>query len=260
MALYIEAGYELADLGTYVLAVVETGGGGFTGSPITLASGTRFLSSTAVAATGDFAGRVTGYTDLISEIKTALNAGTSGGAYTVTFDKTTERVTIAHTGGSVTAFSLTATTNGGLIGQISTKSGALSYAMDVTPDYWISGDVGFWADYHEQESDEDIGFTNRAQDGTPYGVAKDGTATFLDLTVPLEPRASVYTSHAAASDPWTWQKLFRHSRNVYPLAIDDGTLQHFVKLRRPAFRPLRRAADYVGHFDVRLESELLARI
>jgi hypothetical protein len=259
MVLYVEAGYELADLGTYVLDVVETGGNTFT---VTLATGTHFLTSTAASATGDFSARVTGYTSLLTAIDAALEAGGAGtNAYTVAFSKTTERVTITHDGtASVTAISLTATTNGGLIGHTTVQSAALTHEMDVTPEHWISGDVGFWSDFHEQESDEDIGFTTRAQDGTAYGVAKDGVATFLDMTVALEPRASVYNTYSAASDPYTWQDFFKHVRNVYPVAIYDGTTQHFVKLRRPAFRPLRRSADYVGHFDIRLESELLARI
>ncbi len=160
----------------------------------------------------------------------------------------------------MTAISLTATTNGGLIGHTTVQSAALTHEMDITPEYWISGDIGFWADFHEEEADADIGFISNMNDGTPFGVSKDGTATHLNLTVPLEPQAAVYTSYANASDPWTWQKLFRHARHVYPVAIDDGTLQHFCKLRRPAFRPLRRAADYVGHYDIRLETQLLARI
>ena len=259
MTLFIEAGYELSDLGTYVLDVIETGGNTFT---VTLASGKHFLRSSAATATGDFASRVTGYTDLLTAIDVALEADGAGtNAYTVAFNTTTERVTITHDGtASVTAISLTATTNGGLIGHTTVQSGALSHEMDVTPEYWISGDVGFWADFSEEESEEDIGFTNRAHDGTPYGVAKDGTATFLNMTVPLEPRASVYTTYAAAADPWTWQKLFKHARNVFPIAIDDATTRHYVKLRRPSFRPLRRSSDYVGHFDIRLEGELLGRI
>ena len=252
MTLYVEAGY--------VLDVVETGGNTFT---VTLASGTHFLTSTAAAAAGDFAARVTIYTSFLTALDTALEAGGAGAnTYTVAFDKVTERVTITNNGngGTITAISLTPTTNGGLIGQTAVKSGALAHTMQRTPDYWISGAVGFWSDYHEQESDEDIGFTSRMHDGTPYGVSKDGVATNVDMTIALEPRAKVYTAHAAASDPWTWQKLFRHARNVSPVLVDDGTLKHVLKLRRPAFRPLRRSADYQGHFDVRLETELLARI
>lgn len=259
MVLYVEAGYELADLGTYVLDVVETGGNTFT---VTLATGKHFLTSSGASATGDFSAKVTGYTSLLTAIDVALEAGGAGSnAYTVAFSKTTERVTITHDGtSSVTAISLTATTNGGLIGHTTVHSGALTHAMDITPEYWISGDQGFWSDQVEQESDEDIGFIQHAQDGTPYGVAKDGTATHWDVTIPLEPRPIVYTGYLEAAAPWTWQKLYRHARVVYPIAVDDGTLQHFVKLRRGAFRPLRRNSNYVGHFDIRLETELLARI
>lgn len=260
MSIYIEAGYELADLGTYVLTVVETGGTGASFA-VTLATGTHFLQADASGAEGDFKDRVTGYTPLLDAIVTGLDAGSTA-TYSATLDKVTERVTLtlAPAATGITSVSFTATTNGGLIGHTTVHSGALTYEMDITPEYWISGDVGFWAGKEEEESDADISFTQRMHDGTPYGVSKDGTATHLNLTIPLEPQASVYTSYASASDPWTWQKLFRHARNVYPIVIDDGTLEHYVKLRRTAFRPLHRSVDYEGHFDIRLETELLARI
>jgi len=259
MSLHIQAGYDLADLGTYVLDVVETGGNTFT---VTLATGTHFLSASGASATGDHSSMVTGYTDLLSAIDTALEAGGAGtNAYTVTFDTTTERVTITHDGSaSVTAISLTATTNGGLIGHTTVQSGALTHEMDITPEYWISGEIGFWSNRVEREDDSDVGFTVLAHNGKPHGVAKDGVGIMYDVTVPLEPQAIVYTDYATAADPWTWQKLFRHARNVYPLSINDGTRNMFVKLRQPSFRPQKRSADYDGHYDVRLESWLLARI
>lgn len=260
MTLYVEAGYDLADLGGYELAVVETGGNTFT---VSLPTGKHFLrtNGATVSIFGDFTAMVTPYTDLVGAIETALNLGTAAGAYSVTFDPTTQRVTIAHDGTApVTAIALTGLTTPGLIGQTVAHSGALSHEMDRTPDYWISGSIGFWSDYHEREGGEDIGFTVLAHNGRPHGVAKEGASTELNLTVPLEPRAIVYTAHSVASDPWTWQKLFRHARNVDPIAIDDGTLQHFVKLRDPRFDPLRRSADYLGHFDIRIASYLLARI
>lgn len=258
MTLVIEAGFDLVDLDGYALAVVETGGNSFNAI---MTSGQYFLRSNPVSATGDHAALVTSYLSFTTELQALLNAGGAGASsYTVTMDTTTERVTIEHDGtASVTAVSLTPTTNGGIIGQTGALSGALSHEMQRTPDYWIKGDVGFWSDYHEHEDDSDAAFTHRTHDGRPYGIAKSGVATFLDLTVPLEPRASVYTAYASSSDPWTWQALFRHARNVFVIAIDDGTLIHFTKLRSPVFNPLRRATDYVGHFDIRLETDLLAR-
>lgn len=263
MALFVEAGYELGDtaIGGYTLDVVETGGATFT---VSIATGTYFLTTDASTATGDHAARVTGYTSLIAKIETDLNAGAGGGAtdpYTVTFSTTTKRVTITHDGGgTVTAVQLTATNAGGLIGQTATKSGALSHEMDRTPDYFIAGAIGFFSNIVEEESDDDRGEIVIAEDGTPFGKARKVVPNHFDVTFPLEPRAIVRTSYATSDDPWTWQKLFRHARNVYPMAYDDGTTEHFVKLRRPVFRPLKRAENYEGHFDIRIAGYLLGRI
>jgi len=159
VTLYVEAGYDLADLGGYELAVVETGGNTFT---VSLPTGKHFLrtNGATVSIFGDFTAMVTPYTDLVGAIETALNLGTAAGAYSVAFDPTTQRVTIAHDGTApVTAVALTGLTTPGLIGQTVAHSGALSHEMDRTPDYWISGSIGFWSDYHEREGVEDIGFT-----------------------------------------------------------------------------------------------------
>lgn len=257
MTLYIEAGFDLAD-GEYVLDVVETGGSTFT---VTMSSGTHFLRATGVGATGDHASLATGYTSFLAALETALNAGGTAG-YTVSFSESTERVTIAHDGsGGVSAIALTATTRGSYIGQTATKSGALSHAMDVTPYYWISGSVGYWSRYAEYEDRDGVAYDVIAHSGRPHGIARSVVPIHLDLTVPLEPQAIVYSHQQGASDPWTWQDLFRHARNVWPLAIDDGTHIHYTRLRREgaAFAPKAISSDYVGHWDIPLKMRLLAR-
>ena len=260
MALYVEAGFDLADLGGYVLDVVETGGNTFT---VTLASGTYFLRTDGATAAGDYASKVTGYDDLLGAIEAALDAGTGGGGYSVSFSTSTNRVTITHDGGGgVTAVQLTATTNGGLIGQTATKSSALTHEMDVTPDYWIDCDFGWWADWDEYENDEDVAWDEEAWDGTPTGGSRSGVATFVDLTVPLELEEAVYTHKATSSAPWTWRDLFRHVRNLLPICLDDGTTKHFLRLRArgSAFKPRELAGNYRGHFDIPLRTRLLGRI
>lgn len=260
MALYCEAGFDLADIGTYTIDVVETGGATFTTS---LMSGTYFLRTDGAAATGFVSDEVAAYDDFLGDLQAQLDAdGTAG--YTVSFSPTTERVTIAHDGsGGVSAIQLTATANGGILGHTSVLSGALSHELDRTPDYWLSGALGFYgADFREYEADE-VGFEVVSHGGIPHGIPFDYVPTFLDLSFPAEPRAKVYNSHATSSDPWTWQDLFAHARMVYPLCIDDGTYQHFCKLteRAASFRPRPLATGYLAYWDILLKPmHLLGRV
>lgn len=259
MALYVAAGFDLADA-YYVLDVVETGGNTFT---VTMSSGTHFLDRTGAAASGDHADLAMGYTSFLTALQTALNAGTDGGTgYTVSFSATTARVTITRsTAAGVSAVQLTATTRGTYIGQTSTKSGSLSYEMDVTPYHWISGTIGYWSNWLEREDRDGVAYDVIAHSGRPHGIARSVVPIEVDFIVPLEPRAVVYSTHAAAATPWTWQHLFKHARNTLPLQVNDGTHVHYLRLREDgaAFVPRARAADYVGHWDVPIRARLLAR-
>lgn len=256
--LQIEAGFDLADIaGGLVLSVVETGGSSWT---TTLSTGTYFLRTDASASTGDFASLVTSYTDLLTAIEDDFNANGSG-TWSITFDVTSKLVQFDVTGGGVTAASITPTSGGGLVGLDSAASGSTALEGDRTPDYYIDSDIGYWAEWDEREVEPDAMVDVVAHDGTPHGIAPEGVETHLDLVVPMEPRAKVYTRFAASSDPWAWQALFRHVRNVEPLAIYDGEETHFVRLRKEgaAFRPRKVSQDYVGHYDVPLLTRLLAR-
>lgn len=260
MALTVQSGFDLADEGSYVLNVVETGGNTFA---VTIASGTYFLARTAAAATGDHASLVTGYVNFLTAVQTALNAGTDGGSgYTVTLSTTTNLVTITRTSAAgVSAVSLTPTSRGYLLGHTSVKSGALTHAMDVAPRHWLNGAIGFWAGYLEREDNEDVATDVIAWSGRPHGIAREGVPVLLDMSIPLEPRAMVYRDRAAAASPWTWEAMFRHCRNVRPLAIDDDEFIHYCLLtdKGSAFVPTPRSKDYVGHYDIPLRMRLLAR-
>lgn len=258
MGLFVSAGYDLADVGSYELAVVETGGNTFN---VEKTSGKYFLGTNAASASGDYASLVTGFGSLLADIETALNAGTGGGAYTVSQSSTTGLVTIAHNGvGGVSAVSLTATARGALIGQTATKSGALSHTMDRVPDYWLSGAIGFWSAYREYEDPDGVARDVIAHSGKPHGIARRIVPTLIDLEVPSEPIEAIYTSRAPAG-AWTWQALFRHVRNTLPLAVDDGTFIHYTRLteKGAVFSPIPRARDYLGHLDIPLRMRLLAR-
>lgn len=258
--LQIEAGFDLADFPDVTFDVVETGGNTFT---TTMSTGAYFLRTDASAVTGDFASKVTSYGSFIQAVEDDWNSqGAAGGTYTLSFNATTELVSISHDGGgSVTAVSITPTSGGGLLGLSSVKSGALSYNGDRTPDYYIGGTIGYWASWREYEREPDALVDVVAHDGTPHGLAPAGIETWVDFDVPMEPRAMIYTRAAASASPWVWQDLFRHARNTEPLAVYDGEETHFLRLRKEgaAFRPQPVTRDYVGHYDVPIRARLLGR-
>lgn len=256
--LQIDAGFDLSDLGGLVLDVVESGGATFT---TTISSGSYFTRIDAGAAAGDFASLVAPFGSLLDDIETDFNAQGSG-TWTVSYVPADRVVRFTCSGGGVSAVSITPTTNGGLVGLTGAVSAALTHDGQRTPDYVIDGEIGYWAAWDEREIETDALVDVVAHDGTPHGLAPEGLETHIDLVVPMEPRAKVFTRAAASSAPWTWRDLFRHARNVFPLAIDDGTEVHLVRLRREgaAFKPRKIAGDYVGHYDIALATRLLGRV
>jgi hypothetical protein len=259
MALYIESGFDLGDE-PYSIDVVETGGNSFTAS---LSSGTYFFSTDASSATGDQSALVTGYGDFLAALEAALDTGgaAGAGAYTVSFSTSTARVTITHSGaGGVTAIQLTANTRGTYIGHTTVLSGALTHELDTAPYHWLSGTVGYWSRYVDHEIG-DMATDVVSHSARPYGIARVTPEHEIRMDVSMEPRAIVYTDHAAAASPWTWQRFFRHVRNIQPIMINDGTHKHYCKLqdRGALFSPRSVSSDYVGHWDIRLRMRLLAR-
>jgi hypothetical protein len=259
--LQIEAGFDLADIGGIELDVVETGGNAFT---TTITSGTYFLRTDASSATGDHTASVTGYGSLLAAITADFNAQGAGSlTYTSGFDLSPDKVTFSHSGGGgVTNVQITPVTNGGLLGLTGALSGLSALIAHRPPDYYVDGDVGYWAEWREREVEADAMVDVVAHDGTPHGLAPEGVETHLDFVVPMEPRAKVYTRHASASQPWTWRDTFRHVRNVLPLAVYDGEETHLVRLRREgaAFAPRSVTRDYVGHYDIPIRARLLGRL
>lgn len=262
MRMDFQAGIELSDT-PLVLGIVETGGASFT---VTLNSGRCFLSVTAASATGDYAALVTPYAPpLLARLTTACNAGTGSGSYAWTFDPDTQRVTVVHTGGSVTAVQITPTTGGGLIGMTGVVSASKSHTMQRTPDYWIGSAVGYYgSDWSGEYEGGEGGVDVEAHDGTPSGIAVDGLPTYLDFSVPLEPVAVVgnHPALVSASQPWTWRDLFRYVRNEIPIAVVFDTETLFVRLRAEGsrFRPRALGGGYLGHWDIPLQTRVLGRV
>jgi hypothetical protein len=266
VSLFFEAGYDLAELGGFQVNIVETGGNTFS---VTKTTGKYFLRTSGSGATGDFVSKISAYIALLTDLQTALNAGTGSGTYTVTFSLTgvtpgAERVVVSHAGGSVTAFSIAPVTNATLIGLTSTLSGSLSHTMQRTPTYFRNARVGFWTDWSgEYEGGEDIAIDQESHDGTPHGISKMDAPSYLDFTVPLEPVAVVgnYPKQVAVSESWTWRSLWQHARNIWPIVMDDATEAYFLRLRAEGarFRPQTVGGNYIAHWDLPFETRVLAR-
>jgi hypothetical protein len=266
VSLYIEAGYDLADIGALAFNVIETGGASFS---ISLSSGKHFLRTSAAAATGDFAAKVTSYTDILTTLQTALNAGTGSGAYTVSFSTITEKVTIAHAGGTVTAFQILIVSNTGIIGFVANRSGALSYAGERSPDYWMkTAENGLTDNDGEYEGGDEVAYDVEAHDGTPSGTAKEDAPIYWDFVCPLEPVEKTgnfpHRLASASIRPWTWKQLFKHCRNVYPISVNNEEIPEtvFARLRADGckFEPRRVGDNYQAHYDIPLRTRVLARL
>ena len=256
MTLTIESAFDISDIGTVTVSVVETGGSSFSAS---VSSGQYFLSYSGASAVGDFADRVTSITSFLAALASALTAAGTG-TYTCTLDTTTKRVSIAQSGGAVTAIAVTPVANGNVIGLSSVASGGLTVTAQASPYYRITPASGFYTDKKEREYKKDLAWDVVAFSGRVTGMSRSIAAKRLDLTVPLEPQAMVEAMYATTDDPWTWEHLFRHARNQQPLLIDDTKHVRFVYLTAEGagWRPKAIASNYDAYYDVDILSWLQA--
>lgn len=279
MTLYLEQGIDITVLagslgGALSFTLTETGGGGNVAN-VSLPSGTHFLTidgTTIDRPDPDDDPIDLGYSPLTTAVQTAINAVAALAAtYTVTFNPTTERITIAGDGaGGVTSFALTNMSELArrALGYTSNKSGAGPHAADRAPYYWMKCSEGGLTDYFRDEEEEsEIGEDLRSHGADVYGIDQDELPIKFDAVIPLEPRAKLWTEDASATVPWTWQRFFRYSRQMTPTAIafDNGTISwtRFVFLtkagRRFAPRP-RQSKNVWTYGDVPITSWEIGRL
>lgn len=250
MTARIYAAFDAARIGTLSATLTETGGGGATGA-ISLTGyycythGLSAYESTA--------------TVFETALKTALEA-VGNATYTVALNTTTRRVTISAAGGGVTAFALTVRSAAfdnalGLSGAI---SGALSYAATNAPYYFKDGSVGAvtaYTGYIPRETG-DIAKDRIAYDGTGYGVSQETAARAFEATFPLEPAAVIGDLWATTSEPWTWEKFFKHVRNTELFVVDISSPSQKLVSRLRAdgakFDPGLLGGEYFAVMDIRL--------
>jgi hypothetical protein len=274
MTLYVQAGFDLEVLvgkagANLSFVLTETGGGGATGS-VSLSSGTHFLSidGTSITKPDGETALALAYTPFTTALKAALDA-IGNATYAVSFSSSTERLTIAAAGGGVTSFAIATFSSVAqkVLGFTSNRSGALTYDGDRAPWYWIKASQGGLSDYFwDEEEDGELGEDLKAHDGTVFALAEDEVPTLFDAKVPLEPRAKLWNEFASATVPFTWQRLFRHARNVEPIALDysDGSItrKFFIRLRQDGrlFKPVpRQTKNWWEYGDVELKARLLGK-
>lgn len=279
MTLYIEQSIDLDVLCAKLSAnlsftLTETGGGAPGSGSVSIATGQHFLTvdgSVVEKPDPDDAPLDLEHTPLLTAIQDAINALALSATYAVTFDPVTERVAIAGDGaGGVTSFALTAMSSVAqrCLGYTSNKSGAGPHAADRAPYYWMKCSEGGLTDYfNNEEAESEIGEDLRSHGADVYGIDQDELPMRFDAVIPLEPRAKLWTDAASATVPWTWERFFRHARQMGPAAIafDNGTVSwtKFVLLdkagRRFAPRP-RQSKNLWTYGDVPITAWLLGSL
>lgn len=215
MAVSIEAAIDFRFISSASCTLTETGGGGATGSiQFTSADGPFFLSD------DNSAFEAPTFSSIMDALKAKLDA-VGNADYAVSFNSTTQKVTISASGGSVTAFALTFNTSfGNIFGLTSSKTGAMTYESDVAPYYQIQTTLGVLSNYGGViEDGKDGTIDHIAHDGTAYGIAKPGVPVMFQADIPHEPREVVDDEATENSVPWTWLHFFRYTRNTIPYSL-----------------------------------------
>jgi hypothetical protein len=235
VTLYVETGFDLEAHGPISFTLTENG---IAVGVVQMIAGTYFLTIDGTTVTRpDFETVVTfGWAPFLPALKAALEA-VGAGTYTVTFDAVTQRITISVTG--VATFSMSGFNAHALkvLGYTTALGNASSHTSARAPWYRIQTNLGCLTDFFwDAEEDGDLGEEVIAHDGIDAALAEDELPVKFDAVLPHEPRAIVWNEFASTSVPFTWQRLFRHVRNVVPVCFDfaDGTItrKFFVRFRR----------------------------
>ncbi len=251
MSARVYAAFDAARIGPMTATLTETGGGGATG---------------AIDLTGYYiyTKNVSAWDATIAIFETALKAALEAigaATYTVTLNTTTRRVTISASGGGVTSFALTSRSTAfdnalGLSGAI---TGALTYAATNAPYYFKDGAIGGVTNYtgYIPREHGEIALELLAHDGTPYGQSQELAARAFEATIMLEPPAAIDDFFATATEPWTWQKFFKHLRNVEVFVLDISSLRaHIAILRADGVKlaPGLMGGEYFAVMDIELRA------
>lgn len=281
MTAWMSVGYDAARLEPLTGTLTETGGGGATGSVSMTGRYAHWIYSDAGSDSGvvdvdpvycDVNNTVSvdvgGYRNFGVELESALNA-IGNATYTVTFDPTVDRYTIAASGGGVTAFTISSMTGSmrRMVGMNGTSlsSSALSWSTPTNDPvgrrimHWVRPDCGGWSEWSEVYQDID-GEALVGADGSPRGLTALGSPLLVDFVAPWEPLEKIYeigpTSVNYAGS--TWQAVFSRARCAEPIWIspaesgspytdDIAPSVCFMRPDSAVLRPRKASADYLSH-------------
>lgn len=270
MTVTIQGGYDANRLGSLVVTITETGGGGAV-KAATLAA--TYMPSLSVglnlvvmnddgAAISPYAS--TYYASALAALNTAFSTGLTS-VITVSIVAGKWRFSSSGTGG-VTAIAVSFNTAAlAYFGAAGTHSGALTHTMDYPASRYIQGDVGGLSELvppHEVSDGlaEDI-LTN---DGTKEGMSLPGAVYEMECVIPIEPAAKVWHDRTSVANDGTWEIFFRQTRNIEPITIDDGTSGRIyaIKLRADscAFEPELLSENYLAYANIRLRGHYLGEL
>lgn len=249
MSAVFYVGIDTELVGSIEVEITETGGGG---ASATITLDGRFFHNHTATINGE------AWDSLQQELYTAINASALNASYNVAWDPATGQWTISASGGGVTAIAITCTNTwtGEILGFSGPVSGALLHTSDVRAGWVMIGEEGGvteWSDLYEV--DEELQTDLISYDASAVEMlSRPGAPLAFDLEVPWEPRSSVWTEHAVASVPFTWQRWFTEVRRGVPIVVvlDDlhGDFAAYVRKTRAAFRPKLLGGGYMGHASI----------
>lgn len=267
MSAYLLTGLDTARLGSLAVAVND----GTDSGTATVAAGTyahRDLSS--VMGSGE-------YTDLATALGTALDAVISAGM-TVTWSSTTLLYTISHDDSTATSLDFTSTagqrlaaalgftadhSDGAGTGYSVTLSGASSYTSNVTPYYALALAKAGPAKYSQPF--EVAGQVKRqvSVKANAYSVAPTTLEKRVKFALLFNTLASVFSSKASASVPWTYEDLVAHARCWEPTLLSYSAEDLVYKDVRGTFDEDARQSvwqDYQARWNLTIEGQYLGSL
>lgn len=160
------------------------------------------------------------HTEWAAQLQSSLNAVMSE-TFTVTYSVTNRQYTIAATG----AFTTTAqsTDFAALMGLSGLITSTTSKVSDVNVFYARPVVAGALSDMSGPEEPGGVAEEADAGASTHYGLADADVPELRRFTISHEAKAVALKDEALAADPWTWEHLIEHARNVEPIATYDGT-------------------------------------
>lgn len=246
MTIRVYTGVQPTRVGAFTLAFTDGGGA----HSCSVTANFCHVSIASVTATS-------GYSDFATLLQSAMNGVSSG--YTVSFSTTTLAYTITRG----TAFTIDGGTSAAMTAMLGTPNtgSSTTHTSTIRPYGVVAGTVGGRSRDSGVYEVDGIAYDGEADDGSSYSVARTAAPSYLEFSIPLEPKSAVYIRSAVASVPWTWQHLWEHARSVEPLlVVDSNTSESIVcKLRSDgaSFKPEREVADYDDAWNIPFRTRVL---